>query len=231
MARGRDKKPYPTRRYKMNKKIDYKKSPWITHRDNSAFGYEMSIAEDKTCHSYKTPHPLFSWIDKNGMNTKLFEVLATFCPLHPLISYHGETSVWLSPPYGIGNVVGIICGRDENNNIRIIGSNSIFSPNNLINKQSQYVINSSHAIFNQYDLIKNNTQDVIRLISSEIYSRMDSVELARSARAEDEAYKFSTVPIHILVIDGQESFIAIDTAVVTGNNPSNLSLEFTGEIL
>jgi hypothetical protein len=60
---------------------------------------------------------------------------------------------------------------------------------------------------------------------------MTSDEVKDSKRVEIEASKYRTMPIYILVIDGENSYLGIDTAVVTGDYPSDMSYEFAGEIL
>jgi len=202
-----------------------KASPWITHRNNSVFGYEMGIAEDLSCHWLSKPHPLFQWLNENNLNNTLFDVLAKLSPLHPVVSYNGHTSLWLSPPpSGAGNVIGIIIGRDKSNQLRIIGTNFMNSPGGSINTPNA-------CVFEAFDALDGNTLSIYRLIENEISSRMTSEDLEISKVIEHEAYKYRTMPIYILAIDGDKSYFGIDTAVVTGDYPSDLSYEFAGEIL
>ena len=199
-------------------------SPWITHRDNSVFGYEMSIVEDPSCQEFLKSDPLFMWLDANKLNSSLFDVLAKLCPLHPVNSYYGQTSLWLSPPpSGSCNTVGIIIGKDATNCIRIIGTNFMNNPARSINKPNQ-------SVFEVYDSLGNNSSEISQLIENEISSRMTSHELKISKIIEDEAYKYRTMPVYILVIDGIKSYFAIEVALVTGDYPSDMSYEFAGEI-
>lgn len=200
-------------------------SPWITHRNNSVFGYEMGIAEDPSCHWFSKPHPLFHWLNENNLNSALFDVLAKLSPLHPVVSYNGHTSLWLSPPpSGSGNAVGIIIGRDKSNQVRIIGTNFMNCPAGSINTPNA-------CVFEAFDALAGNTLAIYRLIENEISSRMTSEEVGISKVIEHEAYKYRTMPIYILAIDGDKSYFGIDTAVVSGDHPSDMSYEFAGEIL
>lgn len=200
-------------------------SPWITQRERHIFGYELSIAEDHTCHSFMKPHPLFAWIHANKLNATLFDVLAKLCPLHPVISYRGQTALWLSnPPSGSGNTVGIIIGRDKSNRLRIIGTNFMNSPTRSSARPTQ-------CIFDAYDSLSDNDLKIYRLIENEISARMTSNEIKIAAAIEHEAFKYRTMPIYILVIDGEHSYLAIDTAMVSGNYPSDMSYEFAGELV
>ena len=200
-------------------------SPWKTHRNNSVFGYEMSIAEDQSCHQYLKPNPLFMWLDANKLNSVLFDVLERLCPLHPVVSYFGQTSLWLAtPPSGSGNTVGIIIGRDKSNRLRIIGTNFMSSPGRSINTPNE-------CVFEAFDAHDGNALAIYRLIENEISARMTSEEVEISKIIEHEAYKYRTMPIYILVIDGDKSYFGIDTAVVSGDHPSDMTYEFAGEIL
>lgn len=200
-------------------------SPWKTHRNNSIFGYEMSIAEDQSCHQYLTPDPLFTWLNANKLNSVLFDVLEKLCPLYPVVSYYNQTSMWFAPPpSGSGNTVGIIIGRDKSNRLRIIGTNFMNRPGRSTNTPHE-------CVFEAFDTHTGNALAIYKLIQNEISARMTSVEVATSKIIGHEAYKYRTMPIYILVIDGDRSYFAIDTAVISGDYPSDMSYEFAGEIL
>lgn len=201
-----------------------KPSPWITHRQNSVFGHEISIAEDPSYQLFTPSDPLFVWINANKLNTTLLNVLAKLCPLHPVVSYRGDISLWLSPPpSGSDNTVGIIIGRDKSNRLRIIGTNFMNSPTRSINTPSE-------CVFEAFDALGGNALAIYRLIENEISARMTSAEVSASKIIEHEAYKYRTMSIYILVIDGDKSYFGIDTAVVTGDYPSDMSYEFAGEL-
>lgn len=200
-------------------------SPWVTHRNNSIFGYEMSIVEDLSCHQYLYPNPLFSWLDANKLNNVLFDVLAKLCPLHPVVSYYGQPSLWLAPPpSGSGNTVGIIIGRDKSNRLRIIGTNFMNNPTRSFNRPSE-------CVFESFDSLGGQVLAIYRLIENEIGARMTLDEVNISELIESEAYKYRTMAIYILVIDENKSYFGIETAVVTGDYPSDMTYEFAGELL
>jgi hypothetical protein len=199
-------------------------SPWITRKEDSVFGYEMSIAEDPSCHTFIKPNPLFVWLNANKLNTALFDVLAKLCPLYPVVSNRGHTSIWLSPPpSGSGNTVGIIIGRDKSNQLRIIGTNFMNCPASSINSPSE-------CVFEAFDALGDSALAIYRLIENEISARMTSNELKISEQIEEEAYKYRTMSIYLLVIDGENSYFAIDTALVLGDHPSDMSFEYAGEL-
>lgn len=206
--------------------VSTKQSPWITHRDNSVFGLEMRIAEEANYSNIPEPNPLFVWLNENNLNSDLFKALDKLCPLHPVVSYNGNTSLWLSPPpSGSGNTVGIIIGKDISGQLRIIGTNFMNNPDR------RFTCKPSKNIFEDFDAIFNSPLSIYNLIENEINSRMTSEVVAISKIIEREAFKYRTMPIYILLIDGDKSYFAIDTAVVSGDYPSDMSYEFAGEVV
>jgi len=199
-------------------------SPWITHQAGSIFGYELSIAKDQSVHDYWKPDPFFSWIHANNAEDILFRALIKLAPLHPVVSYQGDTSIWVSPPpSGSGNTVGIIIGKDKLGGIRLIGSNLISTPDNSRGLPDENIFDS--FALKEYWRDKNN------FIQEQIGLRMTSDEARISIVVEKEAQKYRTMAIYILAITDSGNYFAIDTAVVDGNYPSDMSNEFVGEIL
>ena len=199
---------------------------WESLGDNSVFGHEMSIAADPSCHGFFPPNPLFTWLQANKQEALLFKALDRLCSLFPLVGDNNLPSLYLSPPpSGANNTVGIVIGRDANGAIRAAGTNIMSNPARSINT-------TSPDFFSTYDAMAENTLSQSRLIENEISSRMTDGNLERSKEIEDEAFKFRTMPIYILVIDGEHSLIGMDVALAyPSRRPTNLSREFTGEIL
>jgi hypothetical protein len=199
-------------------------SPWITHQTGSTFGYELSIAKDHSVHEYWKPDPFFSWIHANNAEDILFRALIKLAPLHPVVSYQGDTSIWVSPPpSGSGNTVGIIIGKDKLGTIRLIGTNLMSTPNNSSGLPEP-------NIFSSFNLIKNGL-DKSFFIQKQIGLRMTSDEVINSKVVDREARKYRTMAIYVLAIADDANYFAIDTAVVDGNYPSDMRKEFVGEIL
>jgi hypothetical protein len=199
-------------------------SPWIAHQTGSIFGYELSIAKDQSVHDYWKPDPLFLWVHSNNVEDILFRALIKLAPLHPVVSYQGDTSVWVSPPpSGSGNTVGIIIGKDKFGTIRLIGTNLMSTPGNSSGLPEQ-------NIFDSFDLIEYELAKSI-FIQKQIGLRMTSDEVCNSRIIEREARKYRTMAIYILAITDGGNLFAIDTAAVDGNYPSDMSKEFAGKIL
>lgn len=199
---------------------------WEDFGDNSVFGYEIGIAADPSCHSFLPPNPLFSWLLANKLDGLLFKSLDRFCPLFGLYAYYGEPSLWFSPPpSGADNTVGIIIGRDSSGHIRAIGTNLMSDPTRSINT-------STNCVFTKYDSLAGNSLGQSRLIENEISARMTAGNIERAKEIENEAFKFRTMAVYILVIDGDNSYLGMDVAIAApSHRPSDMSYEFVGEII
>ena len=89
-----------------------KKSPWLNKNNNNIFLDEISFVEDPVSNPYYKPMEIFKWICKHKAKKLLFNALALFAPLFPVVSYKGQISSWQSPPpSGLGNVIFIIIGK------------------------------------------------------------------------------------------------------------------------
>jgi len=197
---------------------------WAEYPEQHSFGYELSLAKDNSFEPYPPAHDLFQWIHKNGAENQLFNALDQLAPLHPTISYNGYVSMWYSaPPSGSSNTVGIIIGKTPQGELRGIGTNFMRAPWSAPGMPNP-------NLFQSYDSL---TRDLERseFIQKEIALRMTSSDLRNSKIIEQSADKHRTMPIYILVLDEATSLIACDIACVDGDHPSNMSLEFVGDIL
>lgn len=196
---------------------------WADRPDQHVFGLELSIAKD-TSFQYNPPaNKVFKWIHKNGAESLLFKALDKFAPLHPTISYHGCPSMWYSaPPSGSSNVVGIIIGKSNQGILRVIGTNFMTVP-----ERSNDAPNPN--LFQRFDSLKNGS--INDFIQKEIALRMTSRDERLSETVEHNAKKYRTMPIYILVLDDLTALIAMDIAYVDGDYPSDMSVEFAGEII
>ena len=196
---------------------------WSEYPERHVFGLELSLAKDNSFEPYPPAHDLFQWIHKNGAETLLYKALDQFAPLQPTISYRGLVSMWYSAPMsGSGNTVGIIIGKDDHGELRVIGTNFMSAP-----KAAPGMPNPN--LFQYFDSLKRDL-DKSEFIQQEIALRMTPFDIRRSKIIEHDGYKFRTMPIYILVFDDYTSLVASEIAYVDGDHPSNMSLEFVGDI-
>ena len=206
--------------YKLNKFL----SPWEDASLESPFRTELSLANDPIDLPIYKSRPEFQWIDKYNAGDLLFRGLTKFAPLYPIIAYKKEISSWLSPAIsGSGNTVLLILGKDKSGVVRLAGTNYLNMPqcnNNF----------TAINFFEDYDRATSRTEKE-SLIYNMISSQMTLDDLRNAKQVTYQAEVFRTMAIGLLVLDATKSYMAFSPAVVYGNYPSDMSLEFMGEIL
>jgi hypothetical protein len=199
---------------------------WMSFGDNSQFGNEIAIAANPDVYLPSQPIPLFTWLRQNKLNADLYKALDMLCPLFPLTAYGDIPSIWASPPpSGASNTVGVIFGRDNLNQLRIIGTNFMSDPANSINSPTL-------SLFEAFDLLSNNSLQQSRLIENEISSRMTDEEFDAAKEIEEQAFAFRVMPVYLMAIDGDNTYLAMGLAKAYPlTRTSNMNIEFAGEIL
>ena len=199
-------------------------SPWQDPSLENLFRTELSFVSDPIDLPMYKSLTAFQWIHKTKTAGLLFRGLTKFAPLYPVISYKGEISSWLSPPpSGSGNTVLLILGKDRKCKARLVGTNYLNMPqcnNNF----------TAINFFEDYDRATSRTEKE-SLIYNMISSQMTLDDLRNAKQVTYQAEVVRTMPIALLVLDGEKSYMAFSPAVVYGNYPSDMSLEFMGEIL
>lgn len=199
-------------------------SPWQDPSLENLFRTELSLVSDPIDLPMYKSRPEFQWIHKTKTAGLLFRGLTKFAPLYPVIAYKGEISSWLSPAIsGSGNTVLLILGKDQKGNVRLVGTNYLIMPQC---KNNFTAIN----FFEDYDRATSRTEKE-SLIYNMISSQMTWDDLRIAKQVTHQAEVVRTMPIALLVLDGEKSYMAFSPAVVCGNYPSDMSLEFTDEVL
>ena len=200
-----------------------KKSPWLNKNYNNIFLDEISFVEDPVSNPYYKPMEIFKWICKHKAKKLLFNALALFAPLFPVVSYKGQISSWQSPPpSGLGNVIFIIIGKDDFGKLRCVGGNTF----------TNHVHSSSHIndFWKSFDECKDDFSK-IDLMSDMLgyYKKNCPIE---DIRETERIADFScTMPIYLLVLDKNNNYIATTPAFVKGKNPSDFKYEKIGEVI
>ena len=206
--------------YKLNKST----SPWQDPSLENLFRTELSLVSDPIDLPMYKSLTAFQWIHKYNAGDLLFKGLTKFAPLCTVIAYKGEISSWLSPPpSGSGNTVLLILGKDKKGMVRLVGTNYLTMPqcnNNF----------TAINFFEDYDKATSRTKKE-SLIYNMISSQMTWDDLRNAKQVNYQAEVVRTMPIALLVLDATKSYMVFTPAVVCGNYPSDLSLEFLGEVL
>ena len=196
-------------------------SPWQDPSLENLFRIELSLVSDPIDLPMYKSLTAFQWIHKTKTAGLLFRGLTKFAPLYPVNAYKGEISS--SPPSGSGNTVLLILGKDQKGKARLVGTNYLNMPqcnNNF----------TAINFFEDYDKATSRTEKE-SLIYNMISSQMTWDDLRNAKQVTYQAEVFRTMAIALLILDGEKSYMAFSPAVVYGNYPSDLSLEFLGEVL
>lgn len=216
-------KPFFCKAGEQQKKIS--NSPWITQKQHSIFGYELSLAQDTTVHQSMPPHVFFAWLIKNKGEKLLFDALATCCPLFPTLGYKGVPALYIAPPpSGYPTAAFIVMGHDSTGKLRAVGCNWV-NPNQGPQNKSKVA-----DFFTTYDWLSESSskQDFIR---TEVLNRMTSNERTLLNEAAYVADKFNTMPIVVMALTKTGALFAIDIATIRPYGSCDYTLEFTGEIV
>jgi hypothetical protein len=206
--------------YKLNKST----SPWQDPSLENLFRTELSLASSPINFPMFKSLPALKWVNSNNASELLFKGLAKLAPLYPIIAYRGVISAYVSPPTsGAGNTALLIMGKDQSGKVRLVGSNLSCWPTG----QSGGIKTN---FFEKFDRL-SNWRDQETLIIETISSHMtfNDLQIAKEVAYQSELFK--TMPIKLLVLDGNKSHMAFSPAVVYGNYPCDMSLEFLGEVL
>ncbi len=200
------------------------KCPWLDKRLENLFRTELVIAADSMNLTDYKSHPAFDWINKNHTKNLLFKALEKYAPLFPVIAYKGNVSVWLSPPpSGQNNQVTIIMGKDQFGKIRVIGAN-------YLNWPTVTKVKIKSNFFEAYDSLQSRFEKEYLMMDTISY-HMSYYNKQIAISVTNEAELMRTMPIALLILDGERSYVAFAPAIVYGNYPSDMSKEFIGEVL
>jgi len=216
-------KPFFCKAVEQQKKIS--NSPWITQKQHSVFGYELSLAQDTTVHQYMPPHLFFAWLAKNKGEKLLFSALATYCPLFPTLGYKGIPALYIAPPpSGQPSATFIVIGHDRVGKLRAVGSNHVDTSQGSRNNSI------SSDFFTTYDWLSDDTSQY-DFIRTEVLNRMTSNDRNLLNEATYVADKFNTMPIVVMALTKTGALFAIDSAMIRPYGSCDYTFEFTGEVV
>ena len=197
-------------------------SKWLNNTYHNIVASEIEDVEYPIPLLGSQPMTVFEWVCNNNAKELLFNSLSDFAPLFPVNSYHGETSVYTSPPpSGSGNAVFIIMGKDKSGKIRAAGGNYFNS-----DTQGNYF---SKDFWDDYDTRKND-QSKFGLISGTIGFHKKHYPIEDIYETERIAEYVRTMPIYLLVLDNQIGHMAVFPSIAWGNRPCDFSYEKLGEV-
>jgi len=199
-------------------------SPWLDSTYNNLYRRELVLAQENLGLPGFKPTPLYAWIHDNAASETFFNGLAKLAPLFPVVGYKRVVSSWVSPPpSGQGNVVVIVMGKDSNNMVRIVGSNRLNLPRNPVRH-----LHSAPDFFAKYDNISEYEQQ--NLVRDAIGSGLATFDSDIVRELERYCEFFNSMPIYIVILDGESRLFGCGPAVVEGFRQADFAYEFSGEI-
>lgn len=203
------------------------KSPWIDANKSNLVRDEFQLVKENLPGGYFQPLAIYKAIHLLGGEAQLYRGLVKLAPLCPLVSYRGDVSIWLSPPLsGIGNTVLLVMGRDANGKLRLVGGNWFTEPNQRTGKKF-----TSIEFFSLFD--GKTPSEQRQLIRDTIEFCIEDADIDYLNNLDRYCEHFHTMPIYIVLLDDEIHINALFhgfPAVVQGERPCDMSLEFFGEI-
>jgi hypothetical protein len=198
-------------------------NPWIDPVNENWLKNEIEIVKDRANFGHLIPDKAVEWLCKKNQEQHLFNALTKLAPMYPLIAYHGEPSVWLSPPIsGSGNEVVVVMGMDRGR-VRMVGCN--FCGVNLKTSTTKKHLN----FWADYDSCSNDL-DKYRLISAFVSENFDNASLSQAKHVDDQSFDFRTMHLYIVCIDtGQVHIWSMPCLIWPLVRPSDMSLEIVKE--
>ena len=200
-------------------------SPWLDPDFNNDFRHEIQLAQEKSPHPRLIPDPLFAWIVANSAERLLYTAFTKFAPLLPTYGYNNEVSLWTAPPlFGAGNAVCLIMSKDREGAVRLIGGNYFTTP-----VAGVFEGISSAGFFAQVDSLSSD-QEKISLVTDTFSKSISEANREWIYQVESQCMSFYTMPIYLLVLDGEKTFLTGGPAVVEGLKQTEFNLECFGEV-
>lgn len=201
-----------------------KLSPWLNPKTSNLFKYEFQLARENAAEEGFKPLPIYQWIHCHGGEDLFFKGLAVFAPMRPLVGYHGQVTVWLSPhPSGYGNAIYMVFGHDSTGQLRLVGGNYFSEPTGAAGSPL-----ADADFFHKFDHASSYGQQTLVMDAVRHSISLEDKPLLHSISRECE--HFHTMPIYITALTPQGSLFHAAKAVIEGDHPADFSYENFGEI-
>lgn len=203
----------------LNKQLN----PWLDPLNENWLKNEIDIVKDRANLGHFIPDKAVEWLCKKNQEKRVFDALSKLAPANPLVSFHSEPSIWLSPPISGGsNEVVIIMGKDQGR-VRMVGCN--FCGVNLTTSTTK-----KHPNFwADYDACQNDLAKY-RLISAFVTENFDHVSLTQAKHVDNQCFDFRTMPLYIVCIDaGHVHIWSMPCLIWPIVRPSAMTLEMVKE--
>ena len=197
---------------------------WPHPKLQNDFRHELDFARDTDPAVVAKAREPFKWLIAHKAEKLLFNALEKFAPLTPSMGVQGRPELWRAPPpSGAGNCVGIVITRDDKGRLRWVGSNILAMP--------EQTADPCPADFLEKFDAAGSPAEQARIIQKAIARAASAGQhMAEVERVCREGRRYRTMPIFLVVIDGDKQYFYATTALVEGPRQSKSALEFTGSV-
>ena len=199
-------------------------SAWLAPHLNNDFKRNLSALNDSPTTTRTDTDALFAWLIEHDAVPVLNKALTRGAPLLPVYGLEKDKpSHWVSPaPAGTGNQIGIVIGVDDKGAVRC-------SASNMLKKPAKTEAACPAKFFEKFDVLKS-TAEQAKLIGDAIDSAASNGHLDEVERVSAEGQRYRTMPINLVVMDGDKQHFFCTTALVEGQQQSDRKLEWTGKV-
>lgn len=199
-------------------------SAWLAPHLKNDFKRELEALNNSPTTTRTDANALFAWLIEHAA-VPLFNKALTRCA--PMIPVYGvaknKPSHWVSPaPAGTGNHIGIVIGVDVKGAVRCSASNMLKMP-------VKTEVPCQAKFFEKFDTLKS-TAEQTKLIGDAVDSAASNGHLGEVERVSTEGQRYRTMPIYLVVLDGNKQHFFATTALVEGPQQTDRSLEWTGKL-
>ena len=199
-------------------------SAWLAPHLNNDFKRNLSALNDSPTTTRTDASALFAWLIEHDAVPVLNKALTRGAPLLPVYGLEKDKpSHWTSPaPAGTGNQVGIVIGLDDKGALRC-------SATNMLKQPAKTEVPCPAKFFEKFDALKS-TADQATLIGAVVDSAASNGHLDEVERVSAEGQRYRTMPIHLVVLDGDKQHFSTTTALVEGPPQTDRKLQWTGKL-
>ena len=167
---------------------------------------------------------LFAWLVVHHAVPALNKALTRCAPMIPVYGVEkNKPSHWVSPaPAGTGNHIGIVISLDDKGALRCSATNMLKQPVKTdAPRQAKF--------FEKFDTLRS-TAEQTKLIGDAVDSAASNGHLGEVERVSAEGQRYRTMPIHVVVLDGDKQHFFTTTALVQAAPQTDRKLEWTGKL-
>ncbi|TSA12962.1 MAG: hypothetical protein D4R79_06485 [Comamonadaceae bacterium] len=191
---------------------------------NNDFKRKLNALNNSPTATSTDENALFAWLIEHDAVPVLNKALTRCAPMIPVYGVEkNKPSHWVSPaPAGTGNQIGIVIGLDDKGALRC-------SATNMLKQPAKTEAPCPAKFFEKFDALKS-TAEQTKLIGTVIDSAACNGHLDEVERVSAEGQRYRTMPINLVVMDGDKQHFFCTTALVEGPQQIDSKLQWAGKV-